>query len=248
MRARACVKPHVRAGMSRGSSFPTPSGYEISHVAWYVSFMRAALAFTFVLLACSTSETTDAGDAGVDTGVIQPKDATIDTYVDPVAVCKAEATRVANLCGSSAQRKCFFQQYGELCLLERNTVMTTALKCFDMGCHTFADPGTMAIEACLKKVAADNTMMFADKAKTAYCAKCPTASGCNGQGLIVLPFETLSDSRNDQTAMCADNAADCAGADACLAVEFPDVFACFGTPKDGGTDAASDAASDAAKD
>lgn len=208
--------------------------------------MRSLGLLVLLCIACSNNDAP--ADAGVDTGIdtSMPKDVTVDTYVDPVAVCKAEAARVTNLC--TGQRKCFFQQYGELCLLERSTVMTAALKCFDMGCHTFADPGTTAIETCLKKVAADNPAMFADKAKTAYCAKCPMASGCNGMGLIALPFETLSDSRNDQTAMCADNAADCAGADNCLTVEFPDIYACFGVvPKDGGADAEAgitDAASD----
>jgi hypothetical protein len=226
--------------MSLGSILPTSSGYEIPTGAWYVSFMRIFAAVVCAAsMACSNNDAPPA-DASTDTGMdAKPPDATIDTYVDPVAICKAEAARVANLC--TGQRKCFFEKYADFCLLERNDVITKALKCFDTGCHTFADPGTMAIQACLTKVSTDSANMWSDKTKMAYCAKCATAPGCTGQSPFAIPFEHLSDSRNDQTAMCADNAADCAGADLCLELEFPDIYACYGVSADGGADAGPDA-------
>ncbi len=182
------------------------------------------------LIGCSNSNVVDAGDAGdatvVDTGV---SDVTIEPKpVDPVVVCKAEAMRVAALCNGSSQRKCFFEKYANLCTLERNDVITSALKCFNLpACHTFSDPSDPGIEACIRMISMNASNAGSVAARAAYCAKCPTSGPCMDQYPFPIPFEHLSDARNAQTTMCADAAADCMGADQCIAVEFPEIDACF---------------------
>lgn len=188
-----------------------------------------------LIAACSQSSAAvdagDAGDSSVDSGV---SDVTTEPKpVDVVAVCKAEAMRVAALCNGSSQRRCFFEKYANLCTLERNDVITSALECFNLpACHTFSDPGDPGIEACIRMVGKNASNAGSVAAHDAYCAKCATSGPCMDQLPFTIPFEHLSDARNAQTTLCADAAVDCAGADACIAVEFAELDACFMPPPD----------------
>jgi hypothetical protein len=184
---------------------------------------------SLVAIACTQSSApADAGpsDTGVDTAIADV--ATEPKPPDPVVVCKAEATRVAALCKGDAQKKCFFEKYADLCTLERNDIITKALGCFNLpACHTFSDPSDPGIEACIRMVSTNASNAGSVAARDAYCAKCATSAPCMGQTPFLIPFEHLSDARNAQTTMCADAAADCMGADACIAVEFADLDACL---------------------
>lgn len=188
-------------------------------------FHVATIALGVSLAGCPLPVTTETDTGRRDAG--SASDASGTPSAD-LARCRAAAAAYAGVCTSDGARVCHIAKYGAFCNeTGQPALYAAALDCLRVnssaaGCRTFSDPSGAADCVAAVYASASNAMVTSVTARIS--ALCTTSRVVPHQ--FEPPLFALSTEQLASAATCFAAATDCAGAEACYAINA-EIRACY---------------------